>query len=449
MDYNILRENDIRGDYPSQINSKTATIIANAFAVYLNNLNINDCLLGYDNRLSSPEIYNAIKESLINSGINVYSLGLVTTAMFNYASIKNNMPYGLMITASHNKKTDNGIKIFGPNYLHLKQSELKKLYSLIKDEEYITGFGTFNEINIKQDYINMLCTKFKKINKKVVVDCGNGTASIVVKDIFSKIFIDVSYLNCESDGNFPVHNPDPNVESNLTLLKQLVKQKNADLGIAVDGDCDRVGIVDDKGNTITTDYLIAIFAKDIIEKNNNKNIIIDVKCSKALDIEIKKYGGNPIMVKNGSAYIERVVHDYPALLGGEFSGHIFFKDDYYGFDDGLYAGLRLAKLLEEKNILCSELTSNMTKFYSTEEIRMDVDDNIKFSLIEYLKDYCISKNYNCNLCDGIRVEFEDGFSLARASNTGPTITLRFEAGTKEELEKRKNEFLNLIKEYLK
>lgn len=449
MDYNILRENDIRGSYPNQINKDSVRIIAKAFAVYLNNINVNICLLGYDNRLSSKELYIEIKKSLINSGINVVSIGEVTTPIFNYASIKNNIPYGLMITASHNKKTDNGIKIFGENFLHLKQDELKKLYKLIKEEASINGLGSFKEINMTDDYINMLIDKFKPINKKVVVDCGNGTASLVIKEIFSKIFVDVSYLNCDSDGSFPIHNPDPNVDSNLTLLKNIVKLKNADLGIAVDGDCDRVGIVDEKGNTITTDYLIIIFAKDIILNSDNKNIIIDVKCSKATINEITKMGGTPIMVKNGSAYIERVVHDFPSLLGGEYSGHIFFRDDYYGYDDGIYAGLRTAQILDEKNTYASDLINNMEKYYSTEEIRMEVLDDIKFKLVDYVKDYALKQGYNCNLCDGVRVDYEDGFSLVRASNTGPCITLRFEAKTKEKLDERQKEFISLIEEYLK
>ena len=286
------------------------------------------------------------------------------------------------------------------------------------------------------------------INKKVIVDCGNGTASTIVKDIYSKVFNNVSYINSISDGSFPIHNPDPNVSSNLKWLIDEVKLRKFDLGIAFDGDADRVGIVDNKGNIISTDYLIAIFSKEIIEKNNNKNIIIDVKCSKAVEHEIKKQGGNPVTVKNGSAYIETVCHDYPANLGGEYSGHIFFRDTYYGYDDGLYAGLRMAKLIMDRNVESSTLTKDMEKYYSTEEIRITVDDNKKESIVNQIKEYALSKGYNCNLTDGVRVEYEDGFSLIRKSNTGPTITMRFEAKSKEKLQERQNEFTNKLNELI-
>ena len=444
MNYNILRENDIRGEYPSEINSVSVKIIGKAFAYYLRTKNIDTALIGHDNRLSSEELNETLINTLLESGINVKDIGLVTTPMFNYASITKDIPYGIMITASHNKASDNGLKIFGENYLHLRQEELKKLYEYVKENKEISGTGTLEKFSIHKEYVNMFINKFKKINKRVVIDCGNGTASIAVKEIFSSIFLDVTYINSESDGSFPIHNPDPNVEDNLKYLKDIVKLKGADLGIAVDGDCDRVGIVDENGNTIFTDYLIGIFAKTIIPFYQNKNVIIDVKCSSVINDEIKKLGGNPLMVKNGSAYIETVMYDTPALIGGEYSGHIFFKDDFYGFDDGFYAGLRFAKILNDTNLKASSLTDGMKKLPSTEEIRIKIDDNIKFEVIEKIKNYTKEKNYNCNYSDGVRVNYDEGFSLVRASNTGPYITMRFEASTKEKLEENQNEFMSLL-----
>lgn len=448
MKENILRENDIRGKYPTEINEETVRIIGKAFSYYLHENNYNKCLIGHDNRLSSKSLNNALTNALLSSGIDVIDIGLVTTPMLNYATFIKDIEYALMITASHNDKGDNGIKLFGHNHLHLDQNELKKLYNYIKQRKEITGRGTLTKININNDYANMLINKFGRINKKVVVDCGNGTASTIVKDIYSKVFNNVSYINSISDGSFPIHNPDPNVSSNLKWLIDEVKLRKFDLGIAFDGDADRVGIVDNKGNIISTDYLIAIFSKEIIEKNNNKNIIIDVKCSKAVEHEIKKQGGNPVIVKNGSAYIETVCHDYPANLGGEYSGHIFFRDTYYGYDDGLYAGLRMAKLIMDRNVESSTLTKDMEKYYSTEEIRITVDDNKKESIVNQIKEYALSKGYNCNLTDGVRVEYEDGFSLIRKSNTGPTITMRFEAKSKEKLQERQNEFTNKLNELI-
>ena len=449
MNFNILRENDIRGEYPTDINSKVVKRIGRAFAYYLSTKNIDTCLIGHDNRLSSEELNEALIEALISSGINVKDIGLVTTPMFNYASITFDIPYGLMITASHNKSSDNGIKLFGENYLHIRQDELKIIYNYIHEEKFVSGEGTYDKISITNKYINMLVNKFKPINKKVVIDCGNGTASIVVKEIFSKIFLDVTFINCDSDGSFPIHNPDPNVEENLKWLKDIVKLKKADLGIAVDGDCDRVGIVDEEGNMISTDYLIGIFARSIIPFAQNKNVITDIKCTSVLDEEIKKIGGIPIMVKNGSAYIESVCFDIPALIGGEYSGHLFFKDDYYGFDDGFYAGLRFALILSKEKTLASNLTKNMKKLFSTPEIRLEVSDMIKSHVVSQVKKYAIEKNYDCNFADGVRVNYSDGFALVRISNTGPYITMRFEAGSEEGLKNRQAEFMNLINQFLK
>jgi phosphomannomutase/phosphoglucomutase len=200
---------------------------------------------------------------------------------------------------------------------------------------------------------------------------------------------------------------------------------------------------------ISTDYLIGIFANDIIPKNSNKKVIIDVKCSIALEHDINKIGGKSIMVKNGSAYLEKVIHDTPALIGGEYSGHIFFRDDFYGFDDGIYAALRLVKLLTEKNTKCSLLSADMEKYASTPEIRINVSDNIKKSVVNRIKDYCIKKDYKCNFADGVRINYDDGFALIRCSNTGPYLTLRFEASNEIDLNLRKEEFMSLVNDYTK
>lgn len=450
MDYNILRENDIRGNYPKQINKEVAKRLGESWSYYLKENNISKCIIGHDNRLSSEELSETLINTILSSGIDVYDVGLVTTPMFNYASMQNDIPYGIMITASHNRASDNGFKIFGENFLHLAQDELKKLYKIFKSDKKIDGEGELTEITIKKDYINMMLSKFPQMNDvSVVVDCGNGTASIVIKEILSKLFLNVTYLNCESNGSFPVHNPDPNVEENLKWLKDLVKLKKADLGIAVDGDCDRVGIVDEKGNTIFTDYLIAIYANEVIPYVENKNVIVDVKCSVAIPHEIDKIGGNPIMVKNGSAYIEGRMHDIPALIGGEYSGHVFFKDEYFGYDDGIYAGLRLARILHKTKIPASTLTEGMEKYESTTEIRLEVDDDIKVEVVNKVIDYALSRNYKCNLDDGVRVDYDDGFALIRKSNTGPFITMRYEASTKEKLNQRQKEFTAVINKYLK
>ena len=354
-----------------------------------------------------------------------------------------------MITASHNQKEDNGFKIFGKDYLHLRREHLEEIYNLVKTEEFTSGSGTIKEDNIKEEYLNMLLDKFPKINQKVVVDCGNGTASIIVKELYSKLFKEVTFLNCDSDGSFPIHNPDPNDENNLKWLKSVVRTRNFDLGIGIDGDADRVGIVTNTGTTIGTDLLIGIFAREIIPNTDKKKVILDVKCSCALEEDLKKIGAVPLMVKNGSAYIESVTHDEDALVGGEFSGHIFFRDKYYGYDDGLYAGLRTAELLMNKGIKADNLLDGFTKYVSTPEIRLNAPDDKKREIVEKVKKYALDKNYNCNTSDGVRVNYTDGFALVRCSNTGPMITLRFEAKDQNTLESRQKEYMEIIEKELK
>ena len=449
MDYNILRENDIRGLYPDQINEEVAYRIGKSFGTYLNKNNVFKCLVGHDNRLSGPSLHDHLIKGLLETGINITDIGLATTALFNYSSIKLNIPYGIMITASHNQSQDNGFKIFGKNSLHLSQEELQKFYEIIKNENYIFNKGVIQKDSLKQSYINMIISK-ARINKplKVVIDTGNGTPSILVKDIFDNLPIEVTYLNIESDGSFPVHNPDPNDEKNLTELKSVVLKQNADIGIGFDGDGDRIGIVNEKGEMVPTDILIGIFAREIIPKSDNKNVIIDVKCSKALEQEIIDMGGNPVMLKNGSAYIETMMTKVPALIGGEYSGHIFFRDDFEGYDDGIYAAIRILNILSNTNKKCSDLYEHMNKYYNTPEIRMDVDDNKKWEIVNKIKEYALSKYENVNTVDGVRVEYDDGFSLIRGSNTGPNITLRFEAGNEKELDIRQREFVNLLKYHI-
>lgn len=450
MDNNILRENDIRGSYPEQINSSIAKKIGKAFGTYALSKNIVKCVVGHDNRLSGSELHDALVEGLLSTGVNIVDIGLSTTALFNFSSRELEIPYGVIVTASHNPSGDNGFKVFGENFLHLEQSELEKFYNILKDENFSVGSGKSESKNLIKQYAEMMIYKSKITKRlKVVLDCGNGTTSILVKDIFDNLPIDVTYLHCESDGSFPVHNPDPNEEKNLTWLSDKVRTLKADVGIAFDGDGDRVGVVDENGKMIATDILMAIYAGEIIPKSTNKKIIIDVKCSKALEQEIVRLGGEAIMLKNGSAYIETMVFKTPTLLGGEYSGHVFFRDDFDGYDDGIYAGIRLLNILSKTEKKCSHLHMHMNHYYNTPEIRVDVDDNLKSGIVDKIKDYALSNYSNVNLVDGVRVEFDDGFSLIRISNTSPCITLRFEAGSREVLEMRKREFINLLNYHLK
>ncbi|MDD2504817.1 MAG: phosphomannomutase/phosphoglucomutase [Bacilli bacterium] len=450
MDYNILRENDIRGIYPDQINKNVALIVGKAFGTYILSKKVNTCLVGYDNRTSGKTLHEKIVEGVLSTGVSVIDIGLSTTPLFNFSARELNVPFGIMITASHNPSNHNGFKVFGDNFNHLEQEELNKFYNIIKNESFKSGKGIKTSNSLQKEYIEMLVSK-AEVNKnlKVIIDTGNGTPSIFIKDIFDKLFNDVIYLNDKSDGTFPVHNPDPNDPENLTELMSLVKEKNADIGLAFDGDGDRVGIVDNKGIMVPTDTLLAIYAENLIPKFKNKNVIIDVKCSTGLSKEIKRVGGNPIMVKNGSAYIENEMVRLNCLLGGEYSGHVFFRDDFAGYDDGIYASIRLLNIMYETNKNCSDLYKHMDKFYNTPEIKISAPEELKWSVVEKIKEYAVSKEKDVLTIDGVRINYDDGFSLIRGSNTSEYITLRFEAKSEKELNLRKREYINLVEYYIK
>lgn len=453
LDTSILRKWDIRGIYPEQINENVAKQVGFAYAKFLKENNIDSCIVGRDNRIGGEKLSDSLIYGLIESGINVINLGVVTTPMLNFACHKLSNPYGIMITASHNPKNDNGFKVFGDKCLHLETKKLNHFYDLVKanKKEISDVKGNIKNYNIKELYIEDLIYKINLDKKrlKVVIDCGNGTASTIIRDVYKNFNCDVIYLYSESDPNFPNHHPDPNVFENLKDLCNMVKATNSDLGIAYDGDCDRVGIVDNNGNVLETDKLMSIYSKDIIKNNDNKNIIIDVKCSMALEDAIKRQGGNSVMVCNGSAYIETFVNEYPAIFGGEYSGHVFFNDKHYGYDDGIYAGLRLQEILCKEDKKLSELTKDYQKLFNTPEIKISCSDDKKFDVVENIKNYCKEKNYEYLDIDGVRVKFSDGWALVRASNTGPNLTTRFEATTEKRVSELKEEFINLINDLVK
>lgn len=447
MDYSVLRENDIRGVYGKNITEDLSLLVGKAFGTYLINNKKLDCVVGYDNRVSGDVLVEKLMEGIRSTGINVIFIGMVTTPLLNYATIELKNEAGIIVTASHNPANENGFKLFGDKFLHLKHSELIKVYELIKNKTFKSGSGNIKYINMNEKYITMMSKCINPGNKKIkmAIDPGNGTTSLFIKDIIKKYKnITPIYINDYSDGNFPVHNPDPNNDNNLKELKELVIKEKCDFGAAYDGDGDRIGIVDNLGNTIESDKLIALFARDIIPKTNNKKVLIDVKCSKALKIDIENLNAEAIMVKNGSAFIETEMNELDVLIGGEYSGHIFFRDRHYGYDDGIYASLRMYELLTNTNKLSSELLEGYTHYFNTPEIRVKTTDEKKWKIVDSIKNYVKEKKYNFIDIDGVRVEFKDGWALIRCSNTEPSITMRFEAETNERLKEIKMEFEDLV-----
>ena len=388
---------------------------------------------------------------LVETGIHVIRLGLVTTPMCYFAANHLKTNCSMMITASHNPKEYNGFK-FSYNGIHNAYGEsVKEIYDIIMDGNYEVGTGDSEFANIKNDYINLILKDldFGKRRVKVVYDPGNGTGSIVADQIFESLpMIDSVGIFNKSDGNFPNHHPDPCVESNLSALKEKVLELNADVGIGYDGDADRVGFVSENGTFIEIDKFLVIMWKYLFDKVDKKECLYDVKCSKVLEDELIKLGVKPIEYRTGNSYTRAASAkgDYP--LSGELSGHVYFRDKFPGYDDGIYVGMRLIEMLSHSKYSLSDYLDEMVKYYSTPEIKVAVSDDSKFEIVDKIREYCDSKGYNYITIDGVKAKFDDGFALVRASNTGPNVTMRFEATTNERLKQIKGEFESEVNKYV-
>lgn len=442
----MFREYDIRGIYNEDIDEEVSYLIGRAFGSNLKRMGKTETLVGYDNRISSPIIEKNLVKGITESGVNVVRLGLVTTPMYYYGWDLLNIKCGVMITASHNPKEYNGFK-FSYNGIHNAYGkDVYDLYDTIINKDFTSGNGTITNKDIKKEYIKLLWENIELGNRKlkVIYDCGNGTTSIVAKDVFNNPNIEFIPIYADSDSEFPNHHPDPCVEENLRDLKKKVLETQADVGIAFDGDGDRVGVVDEKGNMVEIDKYMIIIWRDIYNKVKNKKCLFDIKCSKVLEDELIKLGIEPVCYRSGNSYTKAmsVKGDFP--FSGEYSGHVFFRDKFPGYDDGIYAGLRLIEILSKTNKTVSELLLGINTYYSTKELKIKVNDEIKFDIVNKVKDYCISKNYKILTIDGVKALFDDGSAVVRASNTGPNITMRYEAKTKERLNEIETEFTDLL-----
>ncbi len=446
MNDKIFREYDIRGTYPIDINENVAYTLGKSYGSYIQTkFHQTKCIVSMDNRLSSPSLKANLIKGLLSTGLDVLDYGLTTTPMNFYARYLHNL-YGIMVTASHNPKDDNGFKFSfgGPSNAKGKEIENFKVFTFTNN--FLEGHGKYEESNIFEKYQNYLKMglDFGQKEIKVIVDPGNGAASSFIKKIFSDYPIDFIIINEESDGNFPSHHPDPAVKSNLEQLRNKVLEFKADLGIAYDGDGDRVGFVKNNGEFLSTEEFMILIIRDINSKVVNKRYLYDVKCSKSLEEEIKKVNGIPYLYKTGASYTQCEVHNANLPFGGEFSGHIFFRDRIHDCGSAIYASLRLIELLSKTDKNITELTSNIPKYYITDEIKITSPDDKKFDVINKVKAFCESKNIPLSDIDGVKAFFKEGWVLVRASNTGPNIILRAEANTNEDKEKLKNYFLNII-----
>ena len=443
----IFREYDIRGIWQKDIDGEISYYIGRAFATKLLSYGKDTMIVGYDNRLSSKEIETNLVKGLTDSGVNVVRLGLVTTPMYYYAWDKLNIKCGIMITASHNPKEYNGFKMSYNGIHNCFGKEVLDLYYVIINGIYAEGRGTISNYNIQEDYIKMIKEHINLGNNKlkVVYDCGNGTTSIVAKDIFvSNKNIEYIPLYNTSDGSFPNHNPDPAVEENLTDLKRKVIEVHADCGIAFDGDGDRVGVVSEKGEYIEIDKYMIIIWRNIYNKVKNKKGFYDVKCSNVLKDELIKLGIKPIETRTGNSYTKKISYENDYPFGGEYSGHLYFRDKFIGNDDGIYGGLRLVEILSNKKTTVSEELKDISVYYSSKEAKLPVEDSKKAVIIDRVEEYVKNKGYTYQTIDGIKIIYPDGFALIRKSNTSPNIITRYESKDKEKLKQIEEEFTSLL-----
>lgn len=450
----IFREYDIRGVYNEQFNDQFAFQLGQAHATYVSRqMGKTKPLLtvGFDARLSSPALAESMVKGMNAAGADVLELGLVTTPISYYSTFAvEGVDGGIMITGSHNPPEYNGFKIsVGKGTIY--GSKIQDLRLLIEANDFHVGAGQRKSFDIFPQYVERYKKEFAHLQAlPVVLDCGNGAAGCIVKRMYEACGLKPIILFEEPDGRFPNHHPDPTVEENLHDLKAAVKKHGAKLGIGFDGDADRIGVVDENGNILYGDEFMTIVARDLLSSQKGAKIIGDVKCSDRMYNDVAKHGGIPVMWKTGHSLIKQKIKDEKAPFGGELSGHIFFNDRNYGYDDSLYAGLRLIEILSKTGKSISQLLKDFPPAFNTPEIRIDTTEEKKVSIVEALKKkYAApSDSYKINLIDGIRISYSDGWALARASNTQPVLVLRFESETKSGLNRIQGEFDELIQPLL-
>ncbi|MEN6328550.1 MAG: phosphomannomutase/phosphoglucomutase [Syntrophomonas sp.] len=442
---NVFRQYDIRGIVDKDLTDPLMYDIARAFAAHAVIKGYSTILVGRDNRLSSPHLRDLTVEALLNSGCDVIDLGIVVSPMFYFAARYMNINAGIMITASHNSAEYNGCKLLlGESTIY--GEEIQNLRQRIERQDFFSGpRGSLRNKDISDEYRDMIKSKIHLGPNvpKAVIDCGNGTASFFAPQIFRSLGCEVIELYCDSDPTFPHHQPDPVNPDNLKDLAVQVKNTNADLGIGIDGDGDRLGVVDAEGNFIWGDMLMILFWRDILPRYPNSNCIVEVKCSQALIDEIERLGGHPIIYKTGHSLIKAKMKEIGTVFTGEMSGHMFFADDYYGFDDAFYAGARLISLLSFTSQSLAEMLSDVPKYFSTPEIRLPSSDEEKFSLVDQVLQH-FRRYYEVIDVDGARILFPDGWGLVRASNTGPELIVRCEAESQAGLDEIKDELFGYL-----
>lgn len=436
----IFRAYDIRGIITGELTVDTVYTIGLAFGSEAWERGERKVVVARDGRLSGPALLNALIAGISASGCEVVNVGMVPTPVLYFATYQLNIPNGIMLTGSHNPPDYNGLKMVMSGNVFAAQ-EIQNLYERMVSKKFHQGEGKITEEDVAEDYINYIVKDVRLARPlKIIIDAGNGVTGITAPKLFKALGCEVTELFCKVDGHFPNHHPDPSDPHNLQDLIHAVKNQKADIGLAFDGDGDRLGVVTSNGEMIFPDRQLILFAKDVLSRNPGGEIIYDVKCSRYVAQEIMKYGGVPTMWQTGHSLIKAKLRETGAPLAGEMSGHVFFKERWFGFDDGLYAGARLLEILAKDSRSSAQVFADIPQGISTPELSVAMSDAKKFQFIEQLileADFGDARKITI---DGLRVEYEDGWGLVRCSNTTPKLVLRFEADNIEALERIKQQF---------
>jgi len=432
----IYREYDIRGVVDKDLTPEVVRRLSQGFGTHMVRLGQQDLVVGRDGRLSSPSYGEAVIEGLTSTGCNVIDIGVCPTPIYYFSIFHLDKDGGMMVTGSHNPPEFNGFKVsVGKSTIF--GEKIQKLGRLVEQGKFASGKGNLAKVEVIQPYQDYIKKNIKLDKKlKVAIDAGNGTAGITAGSLLRDLGCVVEELYCDIDGRFPNHFPDPTIPENLKDLISRVKKMKADIGIGYDGDADRIGVVDDQGHILWGDQLMILFSREILKRKKGATFVAEVKCSQNLFTDIEKHGGRAIMWRTGHSLIKEKMKEERAVLGGEMSGHIFFADRYFGYDDAIYASCRLIELLSTTDKKLSQLLEDVPKTSITPEIRVDCPDEIKFKVVEKVKEE-LRKDHSIIDVDGVRVQFGDGWGLVRASNTQPVLVLRFEALDEKRLQEIK------------
>jgi phosphomannomutase/phosphoglucomutase len=442
----IFRQYDVRGVVGDDLTKEVVEKLGKGYGTYMVDLGRKKVSIGHDARPSSPGFRDALINGMLSTGLDVVDIGLVPTPTFYFSLFRLDVEGGVMITGSHNPPEFNGFKL-ALGHATIYGAEIQRVREIIEAADYPQGEGKLTQQDVKTAYLTTLKDRIGPFNRKLkaVVDAGNGMAGMFCPQLLRELGAEALGLYCEVDGTFPNHHPDPTVPAYLTDLIAKVAEEKADLGMAYDGDADRLGVIDEKGNIIWGDQLLILFSREILARQPGATIIFEVKCSQALPEEIKRAGGVPLMWRTGHSFIKKKMKEENSPLAGEMSGHLFFADEYYGYDDAIYASLRLVRLLSRTDKTIGDMLADVPKYYSTPEIRMDYPDEEKFQIVASLTEY-FKRQYEVIDVDGARILFGDGWGLVRASNTQPILVLRFEARTPERLEEIKQIVISKLRE---